>query len=147
MKNRSFICSLFILAWAFYSCQREALDSRGTLERESLPSCQLTFTATMDVGSATRTVMGAGGMVTWSPYEDINIFYGEGVGSKFSSSNATPSDEISFIGEISAFTGSNDSGTPLSFWGVYPYDSGNRGLGDAVTAYLPTEQVAVAGSF
>ncbi len=91
--------------------------------------------------------MGAGGMVTWSPYEDINIFYGEGAGSKFSSSNTTPSDEISFTGEITAFTGSNDSGTPLSFWGVYPYDSGNRGLGDAVTAYLPTEQVAVAGSF
>ena len=91
--------------------------------------------------------MGAGGMVTWSPYEDINIFYGEGAGSKFSSSNATPSDEISFTGKITAFTGSNDSGTPLSFWGVYPYDSGNRGLGDAVTAYLPTEQVAVAGSF
>ena len=128
------------------ACTQEPFQDQDAVRVEA-PARQLTFTATMDVGTATRTVMGAGGMVTWSPYEDINIFYGEGAGSKFSSSNATPSDEISFTGKITAFTGSNDSGTPLSFWGVYPYDSGNRGLGDAVTAYLPTEQVAVAGSF
>ena len=80
---------------------------------------------------------GAGKKILWSVNDKISIFYGpSGANNVFTSENTEPVSSATFTGSITAFTGSNESGVAHSFWGIYPFSSGNTCDGESVTTFV-----------
>ncbi len=112
---------LLLSLFCILSCQKEresASDARGRL---------VTITASVKDDNApdTRTRLDAEGKFMWSPSEEINVIYGSGSGSKFTSVNTEPAAITDFQGNIEVVTGQEGEAAGIKFWGIYPYDSGN----------------------
>lgn len=61
---------------------------------------ELTFFATHEEDPATRTVLGEGGSVLWSPSDEVSIFCGNGSGWEGYSSSPDNSLRVSFLRSI-----------------------------------------------
>ena len=90
----------------------------------------------------TRTQLQQDGSVFWNPGDCINVFYGN-LSGKFASSNTEPSDYAEFTGLLGAFT--LDGKT--EFVAAYPYSEETSLSDGTLSVSLPSEQVAVEGSF
>lgn len=90
----------------------------------------------------TRTVVTEGTRVYWEPDDEIVVFSG-GKSGKFVSNLTSSAASATFTGTLGmdAWTEGEE------MWAVYPYSETTSFDGEAVTAVLPAEQVARAGSF
>lgn len=100
-----------------------------------------------ELSDETKTVLNPNSTVWWTPGDAICIYYGESAGDKFTAINDVPVARAEFHGTLSAFTGVTETGDYNYFWALYPYSSAVSCDGTNVTATLPHEQVALAGSF
>lgn len=131
------------------SCTME--EQYADNEQNKISEEQITLQASREGDPETKTVRDeSNGDVLWAPGDAISLFYGSGSngGSKFTS-NATQNEKVTnFTGTITAITGGGEI-TPEAtyFWGVYPYNDDVSCDGTTVTMTLPTEQVAVPGTF
>lgn len=103
----------------------------------------VTFYATNGDIAATKTILQADGTIQWLPKEEINVFYGNTGSAKFVSDNTEQAGTVAFKGALTDF--SYREGT--AFWAVYPYRESHVFTGDAMTVSLPSQQIALAGSF
>ena len=113
---------------------------------------EVTVTATLgDVSTKTR--LGTDTKVYWSPGDAISIF-SAGEHKRFVAQNTEPVKIAKFKGRISVITGASDGTAKDYIWGFYPYSQDNvysepEGVSETatITATLPSEQTAVAGTF
>ncbi len=106
----------------------------------SLYKKELVLTAVAEQPVGSRTVIESDARVFWEPGDEITVFCGNGSG-KFVSDLSAPAATASFRGSLEGVT----SGSEL--WGVYPASEETAFDGGAVSAVLPSRQVARAGSF
>ena len=115
------------------SCVREPVDLRY-FQREA------TLLAYTEQPAASRTVVESGTQVYWEPGDELAVFWGNRSG-KFTAELSEPAASAAFKGSLEGWT----NGTEI--WAAYPYSDEVSFTGDAVTAVLPSRQVARAGSF
>lgn len=146
-RNANILLLSVLLVVAGCTMEEQYVDNDQNKNPEEL----ITLRASRESDPETRTVRDeSNGDVLWAPGDAISLFYGSGSngGSKFTS-NATENSKITnFTGTITAITGGGEI-TPEAtyFWGVYPYNDDVSCDGTTVTMTLPTEQVAVPGTF
>lgn len=125
------------------SCSRQEVES-PIAPKADPNATEVTFTAEAaspmeDPETKTMFSPTSDTKILWSPYDEISVFYGtSGVNNHFVSENAEPITKTTFTGHLSAFTGENDGGEALSFWGVYPYSPDNTSDGNSVTVKMKT---------
>ncbi len=107
---------------------------------------EMTFLATHTDEPDTKTVLGEGGSVLWSPSDEVSVFCGSGSGggNKFTSQNSEPAATVEFKGFLEGI------GVPAAgqyYWAFSPYSGDNSCDGQGISAKLPSEQIAVRGSF
>ena len=127
-----------------YSCSVNEAENPSVVDKE-MTTKAMVFTATSaDLPSDPETKSqldpsAAGSKILWSPGDQISIFYGNsGVNNLFTSNNTEPVAKSTFEGDLTAFTGENEEGDALSFWGIYPYDPDNMCDGNSVTVKMKT---------
>ena len=127
-----------------YSCSVNEAENPSVVDKE-MTSKAMVFTATSaDLPSDPETKSqldpsAAGSKILWSPGDQISIFYGNSVvNNLFTSNNTEPVAKSTFEGDLTAFTGENEEGDALSFWGIYPYDPDNMCDGNSVTVKMKT---------
>lgn len=106
---------------------------------------QVTFRASADGDSMTKTSRQDDGKVFWNPSDDISIFYAAAAdgGARFTSDNAASAAVADFNGVLP----DGMSLTETEFWGVYPYRADNAFDGSSVIVSIPSSQLGVADSF
>jgi len=123
-----------------FSCTQQEQESPRSIQNHSTES--IVFTATTpgsdDFDTKSQLDPAAdGAKILWSVGDRISIFYGSSnVNNMFTSENTEPVNSTTFTGSITAFTGTNEDGEALSFWGVFPYRYDNTCDGNSVTAYV-----------
>ena len=139
MKNKALqaVTAAMLLASAL-SCEQEIYPVSNGVE--------LTFVATHEEDLGTKVVLGESGSVLWSPSDEVSIFCGSGSGggNKFTSQNSEPAATVEFKGFLEGI------GVPAAgqyYWAFSPYSGDNSCDGQGISATLPSEQIAVRGSF
>lgn len=138
MMKKNWINLLAIVALT--GCTVEPLVVDGPQDDENL------ITIIADAGgddAETRTVRQENGAVYWSPGDEIIVFSkANAAGGRFTSSESQPKQRVSFRGKV------DDKPTSTSYlYAIYPYDPSFTFDGSKLTAVVPAEQEAVAGSF
>ena len=129
-KSLFFAAALLSLA----ACTRE-MDVKT-------PVGEMTITARTETSADTRTVVEGQTHVYWEPGDEIAVFSG-GKSGKFITDITTSSATTEFKGTLG-----QDAWTEgMDLWAVYPYSKDAVFDGETITAVLPSEQVARAGSF
>ena len=110
---------------------------------------QIEFHAVWADDPGTRTVLQSDGTsVWWTPGEEINAFYGNKFSGKFTSTNTSNKELVSFQGTLTVLTGTAETGNEASaYWAVYPYNADNTCDGQSVTLTIPDVQTAKEGTF
>ena len=126
------------MVFAAVSCAQEVYPEKSGIE--------MSFIATQEEDTDTRTVLGDNGAVLWSPKDEVSIFKGSGTngGSKFTSQNSAPAKTVEFKGYLESLGGLQSG---QYYWAIYPYSTTNSCDGQSITATLPANQTAVKGSF
>jgi len=107
---------------------------------------EMTFTASFENG--TRTTLQDEYSISWSPQEEINIFYGSRSQGRFVSMNTSSSAVADFKGTLDLSSGATENGSvSTDYWAVYPYSKDNECDGESVTLTLPSTQTSPEGSF
>ena len=126
-----------------FSCSQQEQES--PLSPKDLSSKSLVFTATTpdldDIDTKSQLDPDSdGAKILWSVGDRISIFYGaSNANNLFEAQNTVPANSTSFVGDITAFTGMNEEGDALSFWGVYPYYPETQCDGNSVTTFVKSE--------
>lgn len=96
---------------------------------------EITFTASFEPNELTKTVLVDGNNIHWLPGDRISV---SGANGAFVSTSETESAVTTFSGTV-----------PLSemYYAVYPYEVVNSWIGNTAIVNLPSEQVAVKGTF
>lgn len=138
MKRVLYAFAIAALAFAAATCAQEVYPEAAGVE--------VTFIATQEEDTDTRTVLGDNGAVLWSPNDEVSIFMGSGVGggNKFISQNSTPAKTVQFKGYLEGLGGLSSG---QFYWAHYPYRSDIICDGQSIIATLPAEQTAVKNSF
>ena len=108
---------------------------------------KMVFTAELVNEEATKTQYQPDNSIWWTPGDAICIFYGNSEGNYFVSGLSEPAPISTFSGTLNAFTGVTESGDFNYFWAIYPYTSAISCDGTMLTATLPHNQEAKAGTF
>lgn len=141
------------VAAALCACSHEnalTANENPVLDPETTCTREITISAySGDAGATTKTSRDGNGTFFWSPQDQISLFYGGGTdgGWKFTSTNYEPAEQADFTGTIDIITGAFEGAGSKMFWGVYPYSIENKCDGDILTTRVPSEQVAVPGTF
>lgn len=129
--------SFLLLAIALFSCQKEVPLN------DSLPGNQSRQPIVLKAylsNSTKASISDAFGTVVWNSDDTLSVFDSPAVngGNKFVTADG---------GEKAEFSG--EAGTPSDgqFYALYPYSKSASYSDGTISAYLPQEQVAVAGSF
>lgn len=134
--RKSSIITLALLA--LVACESYPVESDSDNDKDNM----VVFTAIQEDCLSTRTSLQSGNTIYWDPAEEINLFYG-GIGSsKFISTNTEAALSATFQGHING-----ELNEWNSFWAVYPYRDTHTCSGSDVIVTLPSEQMAVPGSF
>ena len=131
MKKSLFFAAALL---ALVACTREvAIDSHPG---------DMTITARTETSADTKTVVEGGTHVYWEPGDEIKVFAG-GKSGKFTTDISASSASATFNGTLG-----EDAWTEgMDLWAVYPYSKDAVFSDGTITAVLPSEQVARAGSF
>ncbi len=142
MKTAKMIFAAFVIAAPMTSCTKEPESNNNEITSKTLE-----FTAAWAEEDASRTVLQEDGTsIWWNTNEEINVFIGEDVSSKFVSTNTKPQAIASFVGN--ALIGySESSGDFPGYWAVYPYNKDNSCNGSTVSLKVKSRQAAAAGTF
>ena len=147
MRNLFNTLLVVLSAAAWVGCVRDA-DQQEAVGRPEITPGLMRFVATTEEEDLTRTSTDADGVhVFWSAHEDINIFYGDSNGNKFTSDNEEPASTAGFNGFLSAFIGTNNIEEASYFWGVYPYQEDSESDGSSVTVTLAGNQTAKKNTY
>lgn len=129
-----------VMALALIGCSQKPILEEDLQE--------ITLEAVMAENNPTKTVIENGTTsILWEPGDEVKVFY-NGVGSRFTSTNAESVGVAQFTGVLSTIIGFNEgfpNDTPL--WGLYPYRADATSDNTSVTTTLPAQQVGRAGSF
>ena len=128
--------SLALVSLALASCQvseEELFDNNA--------AGNVTFYASQGDNTTVRTELTSDGSIRWLPKEEITLFYGDGLSTKFVSSNSEPSEDVEFKGSL--LTGNSENG----YWALYPYDPDAYMEGETIVMTCPSTQKAQAGTF
>lgn len=140
------IAAGLVLATAIASCATES--SLDEIIKETSPYKEVSLWATLP-DESTRTTLGEGGAVLWSPNDSINVFYGnryqQGQMTKFVSDNTSQASSARFSGYLPIDIG--PEGGDGYYYAFYPYDN-NTGFSYGGVSYMfPNVQFAKKGTF
>lgn len=139
MKKYLFAPAFFVLLAA--SCQSPLQDSRN---QEAVAPEIIAETETQPETKTLISVDNEGvGTISWTPADEINIFYGTTNTHYFSQNTANATSAVFRTTDI---IGSTESAS-TNVWGLYPYDRNATCTGSAVTTTLPAAQYGVPGTF
>ena len=114
-----------------------------TQEREiDIPGADMSLIARTESPAGTKTIVQGETHVYWEPGDEIAVFSGEKSG-KFLSTLTAASATSTFKGTL----GTDAWTEGMDLWAVYPYSEDAVFEGETITAVLPSEQAARAGSF
>ena len=140
---RKYLFMLAAGALAICACTREINVETPVEEGE-----EMTFTAYAEDSEQpdTKTVVRNRTKIYLSAKEQVSLFYGNGSGggTKFTSTNTSPSAVVDFTGKLASVGTANGS---TYYWGIYPYSTANAVSSNVATLSVPASQTAVAGSF
>ena len=146
MRTIRNIAAGLVLATSIASCAIEpsfenVIDSTPLFEEVSLWAiCQ---------EDGTKSALGEGGAVLWSPNDSISVFYGnqyqQGQMTKFVSDNSSLASSARFSGYLPAEPG--PEGSDGYYYAFYPYDDNAFFSGGRVEYIFPNTQFAKKGSF
>ena len=127
----------------FLTCVLLAAACSNLEEQAPVVLCdgELVFTASVE--DETKTSLQSGGAIIWSASEQINMFYGNSLSAKFTSTNDAPAASASFSGTFGSFEQNADDW----FYAVYPYRQEHSCKDNALSIVLPQKQEAVADGF
>ncbi len=113
-----------------------------SVNEEIVPSSQeIILTATTEINDATRTSLDDDfTTVLWMPEESLSVFRG-GKMAAFTSTNTEKTPSAQFKGTLP------EAGGDKVIYGLYPYSADASISKDVISTNLPSEQVAVAGTF
>lgn len=145
MKNMKFML-LAVAAMAAASCAKEiAPESEDATPQVNL--VPMTFTAGAEDAGTKVTIQEDGKTLHWESTDQIKVF--DGVSNELAAFTTTESGaSVSFSGQIS-------EGATGPFYALYPYQAAatfgastitSKEYGNVITATIPAEQIAVAGS-
>lgn len=149
MKTKAAFVWMVLALTTIPACQKEQVSDKGNFietaqEEEQAAPMEMTFSADTDKDAVDdgvaglKTTLGDGASIVWSNSDDIKVFSG-GSGSTFTVSS------ISREGKTAQFSGlAKKSDTYYAF---YPDQSLSNIEDGVITAILPEDQTAVAGSF
>lgn len=127
---------------AAVSCQREeAPVDVNTVEQVNLV---ISTIPQQEPAEDTRTTLVDWSYIRWNPQDEISVFTSV-EGAKFTSVNTELAASTQFTGTISVDTAA--SGDAAWIWALYPYDANAVFADQTITTTLPSNQVAVAGTF
>ena len=127
---------------AAVSCQREeAPVDVNTIEQVNLVISSI---PQQEPAEDTRTTLVDWSLIRWNPQDEISVFTSV-EGAKFTSTNTELAASTNFTGTISVDTAA--SGDAAWIWALYPYDANAVFANQTITTTLPSNQVAVAGTF
>lgn len=146
MRTFRYIAVGLVLATAVASCAIES--SFDEIINESSLFEEVTLWATFP-DEGTRSVLGEGGAVLWSPKDSISVFYGnqyqQGKMAKFVSDNTSPASSTRFSGPLPTTLGLE--GGDGYYYAFYPYDNNTAfNYGDVYYTF-PNIQFAKKGTF
>lgn len=131
---------VFVLCAAI-SCQVEEISSEDLSDNDNMV---FTFFAE-GAENQTKTIRQDDGAVWWDTAENIKIFC-NGVSGKFTSDNAEPAASTTFSGSFESKITLDDI-TTKGVMALYPYQEDATSDGSSVTFSVPSEQIAVKGTF
>ena len=138
---KKLLFSLAALALLLASCQTQEKDFVD--EKVTAPE----IVATVETDSATRTLIDVDqlgeGTIYWTPFDEINIFYGT-LNTHYTSQNTANATTAVF--RTTDVIGSTESAS-TNIWGLYPYDANATSTGSAISTTLPATQYGVPDTF
>lgn len=145
MRKDYLIISYTALLLVTGACSVQEIDNP---ESETSPANEIEFVGLFD-GPQTKSMIQSDGTILWSRGDAIKVYYGESsTGNYFQAVDTEDHFTAAhFRGTLDAFTGLNESGDFNYFWAVYPYDAAVDCSGNSISARLPHEQIAKAGTF
>ena len=146
MKKMRFM--LFaVAAMAAASCAKEIAPEAGNASTPQVNLVPMTFTAGAEDAGTKVAIQEDGKTLHWESTDQIKVF--DGVSNELAAFTTTESGaSVSFSGQIS-------EGATGPFYALYPYQAAatfgastitGKEYGNVITATIPTEQIAVAGS-
>jgi len=146
MKNFQRIIRYWITvaaAYAAVSCSMQEVDIDEDVDDIGIEYKEIVLDAHQEEGE-TRTELSGTNSVYWSPGDAIRIFCA-GRGARLESTGSSASAGTTFTGSLPVDVTTCQENDPV--WGVYPFSNAVAMSGNYVTAALPSEQTAKAGSF
>lgn len=127
---------------AAVSCQQEETPvDENTVERVDLV---ISAIQQEEPDEDTRTTLVDWSYIRWNPQDEISVFTSVDH-AKFTSTNIALAASTQFTGTISVDTAA--SGDAAWIWALYPYNENAVFANQTITTTLPSNQVAVAGTF
>lgn len=147
-KHLFFAAALSLLA----ACQVELQDNNllETVENEKEQEEKVIppeVTASQEVNTPTKSILEVDetghGDIYWTPYDEINVFYGT-TSTHYVSKNTENAATAVF--KTSDVIGISETASE-NIWGLYPYNENATCTGSAVNTTLPATQYGVPGTF
>lgn len=146
MRTIRNIAAGLVFATAIASCATESFFDESINEKSFYGEVSLWATFS-DEG--TKSVLGEGGAVLWSPKDSVSVFYGnqyqQGQMTKFVSDNSSPASSARFSGNLP--TTSSSEGSDEYYYAFYPYDDNTYFSYGDVSYTFPNVQFAKKGTF
>lgn len=147
-KHLFFAAALSLLA----ACQVELQDNNllETVENDKEQEEKVVppeITASQEVNNPTKSILEVDetghGNIYWTPYDEINVFYGT-TSTHYVSKNTENAATAVF--KTSDVIGISETASE-NIWGLYPYNENATCTGSAVNTTLPATQYGVPGTF
>lgn len=146
MRTVRIIAAGFVIVTALVSCATELPFNQNT---EGIQSEQDFSIWAYHSGDDSKSVLGEGGSVLWSPNDSISFFYGNqyqnGELTRFVSDNTSPASSARFFGKRPVSLGSD--GSDGYYYALYPYDGNSYFSYGSLYYTFPNIQKARKGSF
>lgn len=138
MKRIQYICIALTALTVLFACSPVQLEETYGSSGQAIV---LTALSAQNAPDTKTELKDNGADVFWSAADVIQVFQGS-EGARFVSTNAAPALQAEFRGYLPVSTAAS-----LDLWAVYPYDETNTSDGNGITATVPADQQAIAGTF
>ena len=138
MRKIQYTFTALTALMVLFACSPERLEETSGPGGQAMV---LTALSARNVPDTKTELQDNGPDIWWSAADAIQVFQGS-EGTRFVSTNRAPALQAEFRGYLPVSTGAT-----LDLWAVYPYDEANTSDGSGITATVPADQKAIAGTF